>query len=924
MTTPATARAQRLSISVPAADFDGVGRSALLQSSTLLPEWLPGGKMQGREYVACNPTRQDQNPGSFKINVDSGAWADFATGDSGGDLISLHAYLHGSTQGEAAQELAHKLGLGSHEGPGTRRSHQGHAEVDQAEIVTPVPGGLGKMPLPANIPEGARRSGWKYLDAEGRLLFWVCRFDLPDGSKEIRPLTCWRSPGQAPAWRWKAHPAPRPLYGLDLMASKPGAPILVVEGEKAADAAQGLFPDMVAVTSSGGGKAASKSEWAPLQGRAVTIWPDADSPGKAYAEAVGRLALEAGAASVHVVRVPDDFPKGWDLADQLPEGCDSVRLSALLKGAQSIPGTVPQARMQTGPPPDWPFRVNDSGVFKRVERENKQSGEVVIDWLRVCSRLDVSAETRDAEGRSWGRLLAVTTREGLVNEWAMPMELLAGDGSSYRAELLNLGLEISPGVPARNALHEYISTARPPERARCVDRVGWHEQVFVLPDQAYGMTQGDRVLFQVGATRDHQFLVKGTLEGWQEEIARPCVGNTRPAFAVCAAFTAPLLHLVGAEGGGFHFRGGSSIGKTTALHVAGSVWGGGGINGYCRNWRATSNGLETVGVAHCDALLCLDEMGQVDGREAGEVAYMLSNGQGKSRARRDGSGRAPAQWRVLFLSTGELALADKVHEGGRRARAGQEVRLVDIPADAGAGLGILEELHGFADPGTLADHLRLASGQYYGVAARAFLEQITAKLEGLGEIVRGARQEFIGRHCPQDADGQVKRVADRFALVAAGGTLATAAGLLPWPGSEAERSAAACFRAWLDQRGGTGPAETREGIAQVRAFFQAHGASRFEPWGGASEARPILNRAGFKREDSLGGTEFFVFSAVFRREVCNGFDARLLSKELVRLGLLLPGSDNKPQSTHRPPATGKPARFYHFGSEVLSQEDSSD
>jgi len=909
---------------VPGLDFANVGRAALAEAGPLLSAWLPGGKIQGREYVVCNPTRPDRTPNSFKVNLENGKWADFATGDSGGDLISLHAYLHGSTQGEAARDLAQRLGLDSHEGPAPLRPLRGRAEVDQAEIVTPIPAGLGKMPLPANIPEEAERRGWKYLDSEGRLLFWVCRFDLPDGSKEIRPLTCWQYPGQEPAWRWKAHPAPRPLYGLDRLAAKPGAPVLVVEGEKAADAAQELFPGLVVVTSSGGGKAAGKSEWASLQGRAVTIWPDADSPGKAYAEDVARLALEAGVVSVRVVQVPDDFPKGWDLADQPPEGCDVERLSRLLKDVRPPSGTAPRAGTQTGPPPSWPFRVNDSGVFKRVERENKQTGEVVIDWLRVCSRLDVLAETRDAEGRSWGRLLAVTTRENLVNEWAMPMELLAGDGSSYRAELLNLGMEISPGVPARNALHEYISTARPAERARCVDRLGWHEQVFVLPDQAYGPSQGDRVLFQVGTTRDHQFLVKGTLEMWQEQIARLCVGNTRLAFAVCAAFTAPLLQLVGAEGGGFHFRGGSSIGKTTALHVAGSVWGGGGINGYCRNWRATSNGLEAVGAAHCDALLCLDEMGQVDGREAGEVAYMLSNGQGKSRARRDGSGRAPAQWRVLFLSTGELSLADKVNEGGRRARAGQEVRLVDIPADAGAGMGILEELHGFAGPGPLADHLRLAAGQHYGVAARAFLGQITDKLEGLGEILRAARQEFMERHCPQDADGQVKRVADRFALVAAAGTLATATGILPWQGGEAERAAAACFGAWLEQRGGTGAAETKEGTAQVRAFFQAHGASRFEPWGGASEARPILNRAGFKREDSLGGTEFFVFPDVFRREVCNGFDARLLSKDLVRLGLLLPGSDNKPQSTHKPPATGKPSRFYHFGSEVLSQEDSSD
>jgi len=143
---------------------------------------------------------------------------------------------------------------------------------------------------------------------------------------------------------------------------------------------------------------------------------------------------------------------------------------------------------------------------------------------------------------------------------------------------------------------------------------------------------------------------------------------------------------------GFHLRGNFSIGKSTALLLAGSVWGGWGASGYCRNWRATSNGLEGVGRAHCDTLLCLDEMGQVDGREAGEIAYMLANGQGKSRGRKDSSSRTPAQWRLLFLSTGELSLADKMNEIGRKVRVGQEVRLVDVPADAGSNLGLFENL----------------------------------------------------------------------------------------------------------------------------------------------------------------------------------------------------------------------------------------
>lgn len=182
------------------------------------------------------------------------------------------------------------------------------------------------------------------------------------------------------------------------------------------------------------------------------------------------------------------------------------------------------------------------------------------------------------------------------------------------------------------------------------------------------------------------------MAGWQNGVARYASGNSRLVLALSAAFAAPLLYPTSSESGGFHFRGGSSTGKTTALVVGGSVWGGGGVRGFIRTWRATSNGLEGVAAMHCDSLLCLDEMGQVDGREAGQIAYMLANGVGKTRAGRSGEARPAAEWRLIFLSSGELSLGDKIAEDGRgkRVAAGQQVRIIDIAADAGVGIGLFE------------------------------------------------------------------------------------------------------------------------------------------------------------------------------------------------------------------------------------------
>ena len=90
-------------------DFEAVNRAALARLPLLLGRWLPGGQRQGPEYVARNPTRPDRRPGSFKINLTTGRWADFASGDKGGDPVSLAAYLFGLRQGEAARRLAAML-----------------------------------------------------------------------------------------------------------------------------------------------------------------------------------------------------------------------------------------------------------------------------------------------------------------------------------------------------------------------------------------------------------------------------------------------------------------------------------------------------------------------------------------------------------------------------------------------------------------------------------------------------------------------------------------------------------------------------------------------------------------------------------------------------------------------------------------------
>lgn len=496
---------------------------------------------------------------------------------------------------------------------------------------------------------------------------------------------------------------------------------------------------------------------------------------------------------------------------------------------------------------------------------------------RVCSELAVIGRTRDAAGQSWGRLLEFKDRDGRVHRWAVPMRMLAGDGLEFRATLLDLGLLIAPSAKARQRLAMYVQTEPAKRTFTCTERTGWHGGAFVLPDRTLGT--GDVLLQTLG--EPPKLAQAGDLDQWRGAVAGPCVGNSRLVLAVSAAFAAPLLDPTGDENGGLHFVGPSSSGKTTALHAAASVWGG---PEYLHRWRATANGLEAVAQAHNDLPLILDELAQVEAREAGEIAYMLANGSGKNRARRDGLPKPAARWRLLFLSAGEIGLADHMRESGKRARAGQELRLADVPADVQH--GIFEDLHGFTDGAALADALIEGARTSYGTAGLAFVEKLVAvDRAALRARVAKLREDFLAEHLPADAGGQAQRLGKRFALVAAAGELATAWGITGWPAGEAIRAAGACLAACLDRRGGAGAGEDAQALAQVAHFLEVHGSSRFADL--TEPDRIVVNRAGYRRKDAQGRTEYLVLPEVFKRELCAGLDHRAVAKLLRDRGLLV-------------------------------------
>lgn len=721
-------------------------------------------------------------------------------------------------------------------------------------------------------------------------------------------------------------PTPKKSFGSGgvVVIRGEGETVLACEGPEDALSLTVAVPEAAVICTAGAGTLHRVAEHLTAGAVRVVLVADRDDAGRAGAEKAAAAVHEAG-VPVAIAVPPDGCKDANELLRR--DGLEAVR--AMVDAAEPWGPTAEEGGEATGPPPAvGGFMLRQTGLFWRDPDPEK-------DDILLSGPFEVVAEARDTVGGGWSVVLVWKDHDGREHEWVMPRAMLAGDGTDYRRAFLDGGLYVAPGRKARELLTSYLASVRTAARATCVDRTGWQGRVYVAANRSFGNTEGERILLQ-GAGAATEAKPRGTLEGWQTEVAAPCVGNSRLAFALSAAFAGPLLYLLNAESGMVHFRGASSIGKSSALYVAASAWG-------CpvHNWRATDNAAESLARAANDALLCLDEMGQGEARAVNAMGYMFTNGSGKARMNKDTSARPIATWRLIGISSGEIGLAEKVAEAGQRAKAGQEVRILDIPADAGAGLGAFERLHGSVDGDAFARRIRLATETHRGHAAHAFLERITAgDLDELAAAVRAGVERWKAAHVPAGADGQVQRAAGRFALIAAAGELAATMGILPWPEGEAELAAATCFNAWVRARGGTGPAEIAAGIAQVRAFLEAHGMSRFEPaWdiarqvdeAEAEEARQaeaeargeryfpkvrrpadvrIVNRVGFRRLDDTGRWEFYAMPEGFR-EMCRGFDTKALAAELVKAGMLRPASDGRSQRPVKVPGHGV-MKLYHL------------
>jgi putative DNA primase/helicase len=886
------------------ADVKAIAAQALASIETVCTRWLPDGKKAAHEWEIGD---RHGTPGkSLKVHLSgakAGMWADFSTGDKGGDLVSLVAFVDDVSQGEAARRLAEFMGLPTDAQP-QRPAPMAAAAAPEWRPILPVPADAPPPPA-AHAKHGKPDRVYHYRDAAGQKLGFVARFEASATrqKKEFAWLVYAEAKGRR-EWRWQGFPVPRPMYGLDALADRPAAAVVLCEGEKAAEACWDLLPDAVGLTWPGGSKATDKADFSPLAGRAVILWADADEPGRDAMQTAAKRARQAGAASVRWLNLPalatargkGELPKGFDAADLLAEGWDAERLAQFMGRPDALldADAAPQAERQAdeASAAGDRFNVTRDGLFM-----TKPNRDGTFRSIRIADPLTVPALARDAENGGWAPVLEFRDRDGHRRQEIIPFRQFLGDGSDGVKTLADCGLAIEPGRDAIDGLKQFIASARPEKRARLMDATGWHGGAYLFPDEQIG-DAAEALIYRGSKRALGVFASRGKLADWQGQIAGLAVGNPRLMFTLSAAFVGPLLKPCDGASTAYHWTGDSSLGKSGSLHAAGSVWGAPSLT--VHSWRSTDNSLEYVAAQHNDGLLILDELKEVDPKAAGAIAYMLSNAKGKNRAHHAGGLREAITWRIAMLSSGELGLADHMASAGQKTHAGQTVRFVELQADGGTGLGMWTELHHLPDGRAFTDHLKTAAARHYGTAGRAFVEALAANLDEAPALARKLETRFFEAHVPPDAGGQVKRVAGAFALVATAGELAAKWQVCPWQTGDAFKAAAELFREWITARPTAGNLEEAQILAHVRAVMERTWQARFIDWGRVTEANADLSRMaavpdalGFRKKASdwneeSGGFLFYVSRGRFAEEFAakGGFKPRRVAAVLRAKGIL--------------------------------------
>ncbi len=534
-----------------------------------------------------------------------------------------------------------------------------------------------------------------------------------------------------------------------------------------------------------------------------------------------------------------------------------------------------------------------------VEPKEK-SGEITEVESLLCSALEVVGVGIDDNRTRYLvlRWRALGAKEETTH--AIPLADI-GEREGWRT-LKAGGLYVTTKSGLRATLADWLqSQAHRGEIWRIAQATGWQCGAYLMPDGDIIGTPEIPVLFNGRSSAASGYTTSGTAEDWRDSVAHLANGNYSMMTGVAAALAAPLIGLAGADGFGIHFYEQSSAGKTTTANVAASLYGNPDV--LRLTWYGTALGLANEAAAHNDALMPLDEIGQgADPVEVYKSAYALFNGTGKLQGAKEGGNRELKRWRTVAISTGEVDLETFIAGAGRKAKAGQLVRLLNIP------LSKAVRFHGHESGKHHADALKDAYQSHHGAAGRAWVQWLADHQQEAVNAVREAEARWRGI-IPADYGEQVHRVGARFAILEA--ALMAGRVITGWDEQTCRDAIQYSFNAWIREFG-TGNKEHQQIIEQTEAFLNAHGLSRFAPFPYDPGSLPIANLAGYRQK---GGHEadpvvFYTFPAAFEKEIAQGFNAKMFAEVLKNAGMLTPPNTGRGYQRKSPRIDGRQINVY--------------
>lgn len=293
---------------------------------------------------------------------------------------------------------------------------------------------------------------------------------------------------------------------------------------------------------------------------------------------------------------------------------------------------------------------------------------------------------------------------------------------------------------------------------------------------------------------------KETLKLWKKYVAVYALHSSRIMLAICCGFSGFILKLLDIEGGGFHLWGMSSTGKTSTAYVLASL--AGSPKEIIVLWNNTDKGLEEIAVAHNDSYLALDESKLLD-KDISVAAkimqnrvYTLSGGKGKTRSAMFDN--KVAEWQASIFSTGESSLQQLADSGKMERLEGENVRVIDVHADAGCEMGIFESLpEGVSSSNELVHAIKDVTHHYYGSAKPAFLKRLVADIQDDRESVKRKLEKgiefFLDKHKVDRNSGIQVRIAKRFAIAYVAGSMAVKYGVLPFTKQDVMKGISTCY-----------------------------------------------------------------------------------------------------------------------------------